>query len=225
MNRRVVRSETELRAALTEAYSAGLAVYVAGGGEPPASGDSVELEVATRGIDIETEGCNVDDLVFCGAVTVRLAAGEPWGEFVRLAVENGWAGVEALAGEPGTVGAIVAANPVRFGQSPADTVTSVRTWDRSSDSQRTFAMVDCGFAAGSSLFAREQLADGSPRYAVIEVALLLKQADVTASIDDPQLAEALSVAQGARVPLAHVREVALASAAQVSRPELPPERT
>ena len=36
---------------------------------------------------------------------VRAAAGEPWDGFVAHAVEQGWSGVEALSGIPGTVGA------------------------------------------------------------------------------------------------------------------------
>ena len=223
MKQIAVRTEPELRAELTAAFSAGLPVYVAGAGRPPAGDDSVALEVATRGIDIETEGCNVGDLVFCGAVTVTLAAGEPWSEFVRLAVENGWSGVEALAAEPGTVADLVAANPVRYGQSVADTVASVRTWDRATDSQRTFAMVDCGFAPHSSLFGTEELPDGSPRYVVMEVALLLKMADITPPIDDRKLAEALGVQKGARVPLTQVFEMALASGEQATGAGLPPK--
>ena len=150
------------------------------------------------------------------AVTAVLEAEE---EMQRVLRER----VEALAAEPGTVADLVAANPVRYGQSVADTVASVRTWDRATDSQRTFAMVDCGFAPHSSLFGTEELPDGSPRYVVMEVALLLKMADITPPIDDRKLAEALGVQKGARVPLTQVFEMALASGEQATGAGLPPK--
>lgn len=211
MRRITVTSENELRAGLHDAFVTETAVVVAGGAEPPAGVESLVIDVATRGIDLNTEGCHVDDLVFCGGGTLTLAAGEPWADVIELAVKGGWAGVEALAGLPGTVGSVVTANEVRFGRSIADTVSSVRTWDRATDSQKTFAMVNCEFEPGSSRFSRELLPDGTPRYVVVEASLLLKQADITSPIEDPELVEALGIAPGERVPLARVRDIALGS--------------
>ncbi len=51
-----------------------------------------------------------------GQVTVTAAAGEVWDSFVRHCVDEGWAGVECLAGIPGAVGA-----------TPIQNVGSVRT--------------------------------------------------------------------------------------------------
>src|SRR3954470_22887838 len=36
----------------------------------------------------------------CGGVTLRVSAGEPWDDVVALAVERGFAGIEALSGIP-----------------------------------------------------------------------------------------------------------------------------
>lgn len=213
MSTLVVSTEAELRSALHSAYDSQAPVYLAGvapGRVPP--GEGLVLDIATRGVDINTEGCHVDDLVFCGAVTATLAAGEPWRDFVALAVQSGWGGVEALAGVPGTVAEVVTANPSRFGQSPADAVSRVRTWDRATDAQRTFAMVECEFEPGSSRFSRETLPDGTQRYVVIEAALLLKQADITPPLHDEALVAALGIEPGERVPLGRVHDLALGAA-------------
>lgn len=200
-----VRTEADLLARLRAAYANGTPLAAAGQpGEPTLGVDPLVLEVATRGIDIDRSGCSLDDLVFCGAVGARLAAGEPWDDFVARAVDGSWVGVEALSGMPGTVASVVAANPLRYGQSPADTVAQVRTWDRATDAQRTFAAVDCQFEPGSSRFARELMPDGTPRYVIVEASFLLKQGDL--SLPDPALADLLGSAPGEKVTLARVRQ-------------------
>lgn len=205
-----VSTESELVAALQSAFATSTPAVVAGGGTDSLPGfDGLVIDVQTRGVDVNDEGCGVHDLVVCAAVTVTLAAGEPWDEFVASAVEHEWVGVEALSGLPGNVGNVVAANQVQLGQSIADTVASVRTWDRATDSQRTFAMVDCEFEPGSSRFSRELLPDGTPRYVILAAAFLLKQGETTPRVIDPALAKALGIQLGDRALLSRVRELIL----------------
>ena len=50
--------------------------------------DGLVIHIALRGITVES----IDEFA-----TVRVAAGEPWDDFVAFAVTNGWAGVECPA--------------------------------------------------------------------------------------------------------------------------------
>lgn len=172
------------------------------------------------GLVIDDSACDADDLAFCGGVQVTVAAGEGWDGLVERAVVEGWTGVEALSGAPGTVADVVRANSVAHGQGVAETVASVRTWDRAADAQRTFPAVECAFVEGGSRF-EEQLDDGGLRYELLDVAFLFRQADFSAPVVDEVLAGALSVAVGARVPLAHVRAAALALRAGHETPSEP----
>jgi UDP-N-acetylmuramate dehydrogenase len=158
------------------------------------------------GFVIDDSACEADNLAYCGGVQVTVAGGEPWGIVVERAVAEGWTGIEALSGIPGTVADVVVENGRAHGRAVADTVASVRTWDRALAAQRTFAAVDCGFVPGGSRF-RERLGDGA-RYEILDVAFLFKQGDLSAPVDQT-LADALGIDAGARVPLAAVREAAL----------------
>lgn len=204
-------SENELVETLKRAAQEGSRLVVrqgSVGAVDPADVVDVVVEPDHQGIDVNTDGCAVDDMAFCGAPVATVAAGQEWDALVTLAVDSGWVGLEALAGIPGRVGAVVADNVTAHGQQPSDTVASVRTWDRQTQRQRTFPMIDCEFAPGRSRF-QELLDDGTVRYVVLDVAFLFQQGDVSAPMRDEGLAAALGARVGARVPLAEVREAAL----------------
>lgn len=161
------------------------------------------LLVGGRSIVVNDDGCAVDDLSFCGAVTVTVPADTPWDDLVATAVARDWVGLEALSGLPGTVGEVVAEAGSAYGQRVADTVASVRTWDREADQQRTFAAVDCGFRPEGSRFT------DTDRFELRDVSFLLRQGDLTAPVRDAALAGMLGIAPGERVPLAEVRTTLL----------------
>jgi UDP-N-acetylmuramate dehydrogenase len=167
-----------------------------------------DLTNGSSGLRVDTTGCSVDDLVYCGAVQVAADACESWDGIVQRAVTEGWLGVEALSGLPGSIADVTRANVSAYGQSVSDAVVSVRTWDRHLDRQRTFAALECDFGPGSSRFT-EHLPDGTLRYDVREVTILLKQGDLTTPIRDEELASRLGIASGGRVPLARVRHAVL----------------
>ena len=106
------------------------------------------VKVATTGVRTDVE----DDGPTCGGVLVTVAAGEGWDDLVARAVERGWVGVEALAGIPGSVGATPIQNVGAYGQEVAQTIASVRVWDRRLHGVRTFAAADCGFGYRHSRF-------------------------------------------------------------------------
>nr|WP_300147537.1 hypothetical protein [Propionicimonas sp.] len=164
------------------------------------------FRIPTIGVSVDSAGCDVDDLVFCAAVQVRAGADEAWAALVERAVASGWVGVECLAGVDGRVADVTRDNVAVFGQAVADTVAAVRAWDRQTESRRTFPLIECEFRAGGSRF-QDLLADGSPRFEILDVAFLFKQGDLTEPVRDPALAAALGVELGERASLTAVREV------------------
>ncbi|GAB3811516.1 hypothetical protein GCM10028820_02880 [Tessaracoccus terricola] len=161
------------------------------------------------GIDVDFTGCSVDDLsVTCG-VGVSAGGEELWDDVVARAVAEELVGIEALSGVTGTVAEATRVNAEAYGQSVGDSVSSVRTWDRLTDQQKTFPAVDGEFWPGTSRF-QERLADGSLRYEILEVSLLVSQATLTRPLADAELAGLLGAELGARVPLVEVRERLLA---------------
>ena len=155
-------------------------------------------------MSVDSAGCDVDDLAFCGAVQVCAGADERWGPLVERAVASGWVGVESLAGVAGSVADVTRHNASQYGQTVADTVVAVRTWDRASDAQRTFPLTECGFEIGGSRFL-ERLADGSMRFEILDVAFLFKQGDLSGPVQDPELAAAVGIRIGGRARLDEVR--------------------
>ncbi len=200
-------TEAELVAAVAEADAAGRPVLVLAGGSNVVVADDgfpgVVVHVATRGVAADLDDC--DTLASCGGVGLRVAAGEPWDDLVDRCVDAGWVGVEALSGIPGSVGATPIQNVGAYGQEVADTIASVRTWDRVDRTQRTFAYADCGFSYRHSRFKAEP-----GRYLVLEVSFQLRQGTLSAPVRYAELARTLGLEPAGRAPLEAVRAAVLA---------------
>ncbi|MGH3347832.1 MAG: UDP-N-acetylmuramate dehydrogenase [Nocardioides sp.] len=199
-------SEAELVGAVSVADDAGDPLLVLGGGSNLVVADAgfggTVVEVATHGVTADAD--DPDDLACLGAVTVKVAAGENWDDFVAHAVQQGWVGVEALAGIPGLVGATPIQNVGAYGQEVSQTVAQVRTWDRGEGALRTFTAAECGFGYRTSRFKQEP-----GRYVVLDVTFLFKQGTLGAPVGYAELARALGVELGERVPIADVRDAVL----------------
>src|SRR3954452_14384032 len=172
------------------------------------------LLVADAGFDgtvvrIATRGVTEDDASACAGVTLRVAAGEPWDDLVALTVERGLAGVQPLSGIPASTGATPVQNVGAYGQEVADTIATIRTWDRQEGRIRTLASTDAEFAYRTSRLKQERFR-GGPRFVVLEVTFQLLIADLGAPIRYAELAAALGVALGGRAPLRAVRDSVLA---------------
>jgi UDP-N-acetylmuramate dehydrogenase len=199
------RTEDELVAAVAAADAAGEPCLVLGGGSNLVVADEgfrgTVVEVATSGVSADVDG----DDPSCGGVMVTVAAGEPWDAFVATAVERGWVGVEALAGIPGLVGATPIQNVGAYGQEVAQTIASVRVWDRRLRGIRTFANADCGFGYRHSRFKADP-----GRHVVLAVTFQLRQGALGAPVTYAELARTLGLEPGQRAPAAEVREAVLA---------------
>ena len=197
----VATTETELIAAVQDADSRGTPVLVLGGGS--------NLLVSDSGFDgrvvaVRTVGMH-SDADACGGAVVRVAAGEVWDAMLARAVEQGWVGVEALAGIPGLVGATPIQNVGAYGQEVSQTIASVRCWDRQAGEVRTLFPRDCRFGYRTSRFKQEP-----DRWVVLEVVFQLRLGDLSAPIAYAELAGRLSVEIGERAPLPEVRDTVLA---------------
>ena len=119
-------SEAEAIEAVAQADRDGAALLVLGGGSNTLMADAgfpgTVVRLAFSGIDRTGD----ED----GHVTVRMAAGQDWDEAVAWTVDQGLAGLEALSGIPGSAGATPVQNVGAYGADVAQTLVSVRAWDR-----------------------------------------------------------------------------------------------
>ena len=113
----LAHDEQTLIEAVREADEAGTPVLVVGGGSNLVVADEgyAGRVVVVRHGGLRAEGDT------CGGAFVEVGAGEPWDDVVAAAVENGWIGVEALSGIPGTAGATPIQNVGAYGQEIAQT--------------------------------------------------------------------------------------------------------
>ncbi|WP_068402075.1 UDP-N-acetylmuramate dehydrogenase, partial [Kribbia dieselivorans] len=199
-------TEAEVIDAVRAADAAGEPVLVLGGGSNLVIADDgfpgTVVRVATTGIDVESADA-------CGGAHVRIAAGEVWDEVVARAVAQGWSGIEALSGIPGSAGATPVQNVGAYGQEVAQTIARVRTWDRQAGQVRTFANTECDFTYRHSLF-KGSTYRGAGRFVVLDVVFQFVLADLSAPVAYADLATQLGVELGTRVPLADAREAVLA---------------
>jgi UDP-N-acetylmuramate dehydrogenase len=166
--------------------------------------DGTVARVGIRGVEVDDAGCAPDDLAACGGIVLTAAAGEPWDDLVELAVTAGWVGIEALSGIPGAVGATPMQNVGAYGQEVAETIWTVRTYDRVAGAVRTFANADCGFGYRTSRFR------GDDRFVVLAVSYQLRQGELADPVRYAEVATALGVGVGERAPSREVRDAVLA---------------
>jgi UDP-N-acetylmuramate dehydrogenase len=140
-------TEAEVLDAVSFARERALPLFVLGGGSNLLVSDSgfagVVLRIVLKGIEFgEDDG-------FC---RYRVAAGEDWDRFVYRAVADNCAGVECLAGIPGTVGGTPVQNVGAYGQEVAETIQTVRVLDLESLVFREIPAAECGFTYRTSTF-------------------------------------------------------------------------
>ena len=142
------------------------------------------------------------------AVRLRVEAGEPWDDLVAYTVERGWAGIEALSGIPGSCGAAPIQNIGAYGQELAATLTAVEFLDRATGAVARIpaSALELGYRTSAFKHGREGV--------VLAIELQLHGAGdgrpaQSAPVAYAQLADALGVPLGSRVPIAALRETVL----------------
>jgi UDP-N-acetylmuramate dehydrogenase len=125
----------------------GVRLFVLGGGSNLVVADSgfdgLVMHVAMRGIDVQDGP---------GQRIYRAAAGEDWDSFVQKTVTENCAGLECLAGIPGTVGGTPVQNVGAYGQEVSSTVERVRVFDLATHEWVELGAWDCRFSYRRSRF-------------------------------------------------------------------------
>jgi UDP-N-acetylmuramate dehydrogenase len=140
-------SEDDIAEAAAWAGDRRVPLFVLGGGSnmlvSDAGFDGLVLRVGLRGIESSEDA---------GLKIYRAAAGEDWDGFVERVVTENCAGLECLAGIPGTVGGTPVQNVGAYGQEVASSIERVRAFDLAEHAFVEFEAAECGFAYRHSRF-------------------------------------------------------------------------
>ncbi|WP_051712192.1 UDP-N-acetylmuramate dehydrogenase [Streptomyces sp. NRRL S-350] len=151
----------------------------------------------THGITVE----KLDDT----RVAVTVQAGHPLADLVQWAAAERLAGIECLAGIPGTVGAAPVQNAGAYGRQIADALHGVTVWDWGMGCVRTFPAQACRLRYRNSRFKQTP-----GRWTILTTTLHLTRAPA-AGITYRPLADELGVPIGARPTVPEVTAAVLAN--------------
>jgi UDP-N-acetylmuramate dehydrogenase len=172
-------NEAELAEAVTFARGQHVELFVLGGGSNLLVADKgfpgVVVKVSLKGLREQPDG---------PFTILTAAAGENWDNFVQHTVDRDLAGVECMAGIPGTVGGTPVQNVGAYGQEVCSTIVSVRALDRTTTRMADFSGTACNFAYRRSIFN----STSRDRYIVTEVSYRLR-AHGTPHLAYPELAQ------------------------------------
>jgi UDP-N-acetylmuramate dehydrogenase len=139
-----------------------------------------------------------------GNDSVEVEAGQNWDEFVAGTVAAGFGGLECLSGIPGSVGATPIQNVGAYGCEISDSLISIDFYDRRTRELRTLTAEELGFAYRTSVLK------GTDAGVVLKARFRVRADGLSAPIHYAELARALDVEIGTRVPAAQAREAVLA---------------
>lgn len=193
---RTATTDDEVVAAVRESDDAGTPLLIIGGGSNLLIADKGFPGTALR---IATTGFRLD------GTDLELAAGENWSAAVARTVEAGLAGIECLAGIPGSAGATPIQNVGAYGQEVAATLTEVVAYDRRTRETVTIPRADCGFSYRHSRFKAYP-----SRHVVLRVRFRLEDAGgLSGPLQYAETARVLGVQRGERVPAAEAYQAVL----------------
>ncbi len=140
-------------------------LFVFGGGSNLLIADTgfagLALRIALDGICAETCG---DGVLVCAG------AGTNWDTLVQYTVDRNLAGMECLAGIPGTTGGTPVQNVGAYGQEVSQTIQAVRCFDRRTSTVVELSNQECGFGYRTSLLNTTE----RDRYIILRVDFLLR---------------------------------------------------
>ena len=162
-----VKSDFEIVEAVRFARTHNVPFFILGGGSNLLVSDEGFPGVVLRMANNEL---SVSAFKGSGEVLVKADAGVEWDMLVRAAVEKNAAGVECLAGIPGSVGGTPVQNVGAYGQEVSSTITQVFAVDLEAERGIRFNRDDCGFSYRRSIFNSTHRG----RYAITQVAYRLE---------------------------------------------------
>jgi UDP-N-acetylmuramate dehydrogenase len=181
--------------AVRAADAAGEPLLLLAGGSNLVVGDSGFDGTAVR---MASTGLHID-----GAGVLHAAAGEDWDAVVARTVAAGYGGLECLSGIPGSVGATPVQNVGAYGVELADLLCGADLYDRRRGAVRTVPASELGLGYRTSVLK------GTDAAVVLAIRLALHRDGCSAPIRYPELARALDVEPGTRVPAALARAAVL----------------
>ncbi len=200
-------SPPDLVDALRETWARGDEWFVLGGGSNLFAGDEPFPGTVVR---VLTSGIERLPSPHQGRARVRVQAGHDWDALVAYTVEHGLAGIEAMSGIPGTVGAAPVQNIGAYGQEIQSTLVEVELIDESTGEVSTVPASELGLGFRTSVLKHHY--GGVPLRRAVILSVTLDLADVGSAgrvVRGEQLRRALGLIGAAaeeEVPLAWVRE-------------------
>ncbi len=178
--------------------------------------DAVVVQDVRRQIRID------DDPAGGGPIEVTATAGTRWDDLVAETLDRGLSGLEALSGIPGTVGAAPVQNIGAYGHDVAQTLVSVRAWDRAVAQVVVLSRAQLGLGYRTSVIKRSLAGSRTApaesaghvwgptgRWVVLEATFALQESEMSAPVLYAELARHLGVQVGDTVPAHAVRAAVL----------------
>ncbi|MBW8763721.1 MAG: UDP-N-acetylmuramate dehydrogenase [Microbacterium sp.] len=199
----------ELVDALQDVWARGDDWFVLGGGSNLFVGDEpfegTVIRVLTRGIE-ELPSPHP------GRIRLRAQAGHGWDDLVAYAVQHGYAGLEAMSGIPGTVGAAPVQNIGAYGQEIQETLAEVELLDEHTSEIVTVPASDLGLGFRTSVFKHHYGSEPQRRAVILSITVDLAMAGERV-VRGAQLRRALGLESDEPVLLSWVRERILSTRA------------
>src|SRR6266567_5694207 len=143
-------TEEQIAEAAAWTREKGVRLFVLGGGSnlvvSDAGFDGLVLHVALHGVLSQEAGGESGHRIY------RVAAGEDWDRLVQTCVDENCAGIECLAGIPGSVGGTPVQNVGAYGQEVSSTIERVRAFDLATHEWVELGAWECRFAYRRSRF-------------------------------------------------------------------------
>jgi UDP-N-acetylmuramate dehydrogenase len=143
-----ITAESQIPEALTFAGTKNIPTFILGGGSnllvPDTTYPGLVLHIRIPGIAENGTGL------------FEVGAGIVWDDFVNHVLAANQAGIECLAGIPGSVGGTPVQNVGAYGQEVAEIIASVRAFDRTTSAFIDLPHAACNFRYRASLFNTDQ---------------------------------------------------------------------
>ncbi len=199
----------ELLEALGDVWARGDDWFVLGGGSNLFVGDEPFDGTVIR---VLTSGIEELPSPHAGRIRLRAQAGHSWDALVAYAVEHGYAGLEAMSGIPGTVGAAPVQNIGAYGQEIQETLVEVEMIDEHADRPVTVPAAELGLGFRTSVLKHHYGSVPERRAVILSVTVDLAVAGERV-VRGEQLRRALGLDSDEPVALGWVRERILATRA------------
>lgn len=194
----------ELVHALRAVWAEGDAWLVLGGGSNLFIGDEPFDGTVVR---VHTQGIERMPSPRPGFTRLRAQAGHNWDALVAYAVGEGLAGIEALSGIPGTVGASPVQNIGAYGQEIVQTLVEVELIDESTGEVSVAPAGELGLGFRTSALKHHYGSVPARRAVILSVTLELEEVGHTERpIPGEQLRTALGLAPGDAVSVSWIRD-------------------